>query len=130
MGMNGFKKHKSLELLCCCACIIAHSPLFSILSSSACICNILGTNRTGGACDRRTGQCPCLPSVLGRACDRCAPNHWKIASGEGCESCNCDVFGSVSQQCNEVGGSLHPLISFYPAVDQKDRYISGGSVKA
>ncbi|XP_013395107.1 laminin subunit beta-1 isoform X3 [Lingula anatina] len=70
----------------------------------ACVCNILGTNRSMGACDIVTGQCPCLPNVIGRACDRCAPNHWKLASGTGCEACNCDPDGSLSTQCNEFDG--------------------------
>nr|XP_045621460.1 laminin subunit beta-1-like isoform X3 [Procambarus clarkii] len=66
-----------------------------------CVCNILGTNQSIGVCDHETGQCPCLPKVLGLECDHCAPNHWKIASGEGCEPCACDVVGSYSDQCNE-----------------------------
>ncbi|XP_042867621.1 laminin subunit beta-1-like isoform X3 [Penaeus japonicus] len=66
-----------------------------------CVCNILGSNQTIGFCDHETGQCPCLPNVLGQECDRCAANHWKIASGMGCESCACDPVGSYSEQCNE-----------------------------
>ncbi|XP_050736724.1 laminin subunit beta-1-like isoform X4 [Eriocheir sinensis] len=66
-----------------------------------CVCNLLGTNQTIGACDHETGQCPCLPNVLGLECDRCAPSHWKIASGSGCEACACDLVGSYSNQCNE-----------------------------
>ncbi len=66
------------------------------------MCNLLGTDRDAGPCDRQTGQCPCLPNVIGQRCDRCAPNHWKIASGLGCEPCACDPDGSLSEQCNEV----------------------------
>ena len=35
---------------------------------------------------------------------RCKENHWKIASGEGCEHCNCDPVGSESESCNEFDG--------------------------
>lgn len=70
----------------------------------ACVCNLLGTNQTIGACDHETGQCHCLPNVLGLECDRCAPSHWKIASGQGCEACDCDPIGSYSDQCNEFDG--------------------------
>ena len=70
--------------------------------STACVCNLLGTDRNAGPCDPRTGQCACLPNVMGLRCDTCAPNFWKIASGEGCESCNCDPRGALSTQCNEV----------------------------
>lgn len=67
-----------------------------------CVCELLGTNRSVGLCDKNTGQCPCLPNVVGLSCDRCKENHWKIASGEGCEPCDCDPVGSYSEQCNEV----------------------------
>jgi Laminin EGF domain len=54
------------------------------------------------SCDRLTGQCVCLPNVVGTRCDRCAENHWKIASGEGCEACKCDEIGAYNDQCNPV----------------------------
>lgn len=55
---------------------------------------MLGTN--GGSetpCDRISGQCPCLPNVKGSACDTCEENHWKLASGKGCDECQCDPNG-------------------------------------
>lgn len=67
-----------------------------------CDCDVLGTNSTIIHCDRYTGQCPCLKNVIGKRCDECASNHWKIASGEGCEACACDAIGSVEDQCNPV----------------------------
>ncbi|XP_064483603.1 laminin subunit beta-1-like isoform X2 [Ornithodoros turicata] len=69
-----------------------------------CVCNILGMDERRGHCDPVTGQCPCLPNVIGKACDRCAPNFWKIASGEGCEPCDCDPSGSHDAKCNEFDG--------------------------
>nr|XP_036214745.1 laminin subunit beta-1 [Bactrocera oleae]XP_036214746.1 laminin subunit beta-1 [Bactrocera oleae] len=69
-----------------------------------CDCDFLGTNKTIMHCDRYTGQCPCLPNVQGIRCDECAVNHWKIASGEGCEACECDPIGSLSEQCNRYTG--------------------------
>jgi len=69
-----------------------------------CVCNLLGTDQQGGHCDQSTGQCPCLPNVIGLRCDRCAPNHWGIASGLGCEPCDCDLEGSLTTQCNEFDG--------------------------
>lgn len=67
-----------------------------------CDCHLLGTNQTVKFCDRFSGQCPCLANVRGTFCEFCTENHWKIASGEGCEHCQCDPIGSVSEQCNEV----------------------------
>lgn len=69
-----------------------------------CDCDFLGTNSTIAHCDRFTGQCPCLPNVQGLRCEQCAVNHWKIASGEGCESCNCDPIGALHEQCNTYTG--------------------------
>jgi hypothetical protein len=84
---------------------------------AACLCNILGTRRNAGACDRISGQCMCLPHVLGTKCDQCERNYWKLASGMGCEACGCDPVGSLSQQCNEVrsedvimGSKCTPLV--------------------
>jgi len=31
-------------------------------------------------------------------------NHWRIASGLGCDRCNCDLIGSISSSCNEFNG--------------------------
>ncbi|GAB6026920.1 laminin beta [Chamberlinius hualienensis] len=71
-----------------------------------CTCDILGTDISvnSGYCDQSTGQCPCFPNVMGLNCDRCLPNHWKLASGMGCEACACDSFGSYAEQCNEFDG--------------------------
>lgn len=69
-----------------------------------CDCDFLGTNNTIQFCDRVSGQCPCLPNVVGLRCDECAVNHWKIASGDGCEACECDPIGSLSEQCNRYDG--------------------------
>ncbi|XP_075218526.1 laminin subunit beta-1-like [Lycorma delicatula] len=73
-------------------------------SCRECVCDILGTDAKAGPCDRITGQCPCLPNVIGQECDECKPNHWKIASGTGCEPCNCDKVGSTSEPCNQFDG--------------------------
>ncbi|RWS05481.1 laminin subunit beta-1-like protein [Dinothrombium tinctorium] len=64
---------------------------------------------SAGPCDPITGQCPCYPNVEGLECDRCKVNHWKLASGQGCEPCNCDPLGSYQQKCNEIDGTCHCL---------------------
>ncbi|CAO1405227.1 unnamed protein product [Diamesa hyperborea] len=69
-----------------------------------CECDVLGTNGTVQFCDRYTGQCPCLKNVIGTRCDECIENHWKIASGQGCEACDCDRVGSNSENCNPYDG--------------------------
>uniref|UniRef100_A0A8C2UPT0 Laminin subunit beta-3 n=2 Tax=Chinchilla lanigera TaxID=34839 RepID=A0A8C2UPT0_CHILA len=68
-----------------------------------CDCSILGAQRDM-PCDEETGRCLCLPNVVGSKCDQCAPNHWKLASGRGCEPCACDPHTSLSSQCNQFTG--------------------------
>uniref|UniRef100_A0A803SQN4 Laminin subunit beta 3 n=1 Tax=Anolis carolinensis TaxID=28377 RepID=A0A803SQN4_ANOCA len=68
-----------------------------------CACNVLGSCRNM-PCDDETGRCFCLPSVVGEKCDTCAANHWKIASGEGCQACQCNPQNSLSLQCNQFTG--------------------------
>ncbi|XP_054633682.1 laminin subunit beta-2 isoform X1 [Dunckerocampus dactyliophorus] len=75
-----------------------------------CICNFLGTDRSqcldreDCVCQRSTGQCQCLPNVIGQTCDHCAPGHWNLASGKGCEQCGCDPHNSFTSLCNEFSG--------------------------
>nr|AJO16035.1 laminin beta-wing chain [Bombyx mori]AJO16036.1 laminin beta-wing chain [Bombyx mori] len=69
-----------------------------------CNCSVLGTNFTIGDCDNITGQCPCHQNVMGKNCDQCTENHWRIAVGTGCDPCNCDAVGSLSPQCNPYIG--------------------------
>ncbi len=45
-------------------------------------------------CDRNTGQCRCLPNVVGKYCDQCKADHYGLASGTGCVECDCDVDGT------------------------------------
>ncbi|XP_011793429.1 PREDICTED: laminin subunit beta-3 [Colobus angolensis palliatus] len=68
-----------------------------------CDCNILGSQRDM-PCDEESGRCLCLPNVVGPKCDQCAPYHWKLASGQGCEPCACDPHNSLSPQCNQFTG--------------------------
>uniref|UniRef100_A0A672ITP8 Laminin, beta 2 (laminin S) n=1 Tax=Salarias fasciatus TaxID=181472 RepID=A0A672ITP8_SALFA len=75
-----------------------------------CTCNFLGTDRSqclereDCVCQRSSGQCQCLPNVVGLTCDHCAPNHWNLAGGRGCQACGCDPNNSVTSSCNEFSG--------------------------
>ena len=85
-------------------CLIFPSALYSILRCAVVTLSFFfglpsGTDQSAiGDCDRKTGQCLCLPNVKGRQCDACEANHWKIASGKGCERCDCDPMGSLQMQ--------------------------------
>ncbi|XP_072133928.1 laminin subunit beta-3-like [Mobula birostris] len=68
-----------------------------------CTCNGRGS-QAGGLCSPTTGQCACLPNVVGSSCDRCAEGFWNLRSGVGCTPCSCDPTNSYSQRCDEVTG--------------------------
>nr|KAG5699979.1 hypothetical protein BaRGS_001798 [Batillaria attramentaria] len=72
----------------------------------ACNCYPSGTIIQPGVigCDPGTGQCPCLPNVGGRQCNRCEPGYWNLDSGNGCEPCDCDRVGSTNYTCEQRGG--------------------------
>ncbi|NWZ05449.1 LAMB4 protein, partial [Agelaius phoeniceus] len=78
-------------------------------SCQSCTCNLAGVQPAmcpGGdaacLCDPATGACPCLPNVLGATCDQCASGYWDLASGKGCQTCDCDPKNSQSNQCNQA----------------------------
>ncbi|XP_030912180.1 laminin subunit beta-2, partial [Geospiza fortis] len=78
-------------------------------SCRRCSCNPLGTDAsTCGPqqchCDRQSGQCHCLPHVEGQSCDRCSPNYWNLASGQGCQPCACHPQHSLTPTCNQFTG--------------------------
>ncbi|PVD22260.1 hypothetical protein C0Q70_18068 [Pomacea canaliculata] len=72
----------------------------------ACNCYPSGTIIQPGVlgCDPTSGQCPCLPNVAGRQCERCDPGYWNLESGKGCERCDCDRIGSTNYTCEQRGG--------------------------
>ncbi|KAL4226155.1 Laminin subunit beta-1 [Mactra antiquata] len=75
-----------------------------------CICNPIGTDPNGGDCDRITGQCPCLPNVVGQKCDMSAPGYYNMTEGVGSIPCNCDKNGSFGIECNELTGQCDCVV--------------------
>uniref|UniRef100_A0A8B9F2S8 Laminin subunit beta 4 n=1 Tax=Amazona collaria TaxID=241587 RepID=A0A8B9F2S8_9PSIT len=76
-----------------------------------CTCNLSGVHPSmcpGGdaacLCDPATGACPCLPNVVGVTCNQCASGYWDLASGKGCQICDCDPKNSQSNQCDQFTG--------------------------
>ncbi|KAF4079579.1 hypothetical protein AMELA_G00179560 [Ameiurus melas] len=82
-----------------------------------CMCQLLGTDSdkcVNGECecDQVSGQCPCLPSVEGLHCDRCAPNTWNFYSGKGCQLCECHPTHSYSLSCDRMSGQCSCMPGF------------------
>lgn len=74
----------------------------------ACECFGLGSH-AGVQCDRVTGQCSCLPNVIGKHCDQCQDGYWDINSGVGCQSCGCDPVGATTGKCDQNTGQCDCL---------------------
>ncbi|XP_054059675.1 laminin subunit beta-1 [Rissa tridactyla] len=83
-----------------------------------CVCNYLGTVREdcegseSCRCEAATGQCRCLPNVVGQTCDRCAPHTWRLAGGAGCEQCDCHPTRALGPACNEFTGQCQCMPGF------------------
>ncbi|XP_077120924.1 laminin subunit beta-4 isoform X1 [Ranitomeya variabilis] len=80
---------------------------------TSCVCNPKGIHTENCSiyeevgecvCDSKTGQCPCLPNVVGISCDTCAPGYWGFNSVKGCQPCNCFLNNSYGNQCNQSTG--------------------------
>ncbi|CAG5119070.1 unnamed protein product, partial [Candidula unifasciata] len=72
---------------------------FSTTGCTACNCDEYGT-----ICDSVTGQCQCPDNTMGLQCEHCVPDSWGWNKTLGCQLCECNLLGSVSQQCNETTG--------------------------
>ncbi|XP_002168125.3 laminin subunit beta-1 isoform X1 [Hydra vulgaris] len=82
-------------------------------SCKACECNSLGTNNnTGGYCNSVSGQCPCLPNVVGMNCDKCADGFYEMIIGKGCRNCMCDLEGSLDGTCDKTNGQCKCRVGF------------------
>ena len=83
----------------------SYSRLLLIYQILACNCNPLGTEENSALnCDQTTGQCNCLPNVVGVQCSSCKLDHYGMQSGTGCTDCSCDVDGTInrSTSCHGV----------------------------
>lgn len=77
-----------------------------IANCSACNCFENGTLTPPGhssgdpiPCDKN-GKCQCRDNVIGQRCNKCPAGHWNVASGKGCEKCNCNPDGSIGDDCD------------------------------
>jgi laminin alpha 3/5 len=49
-------------------------------------CNCAEKYSYGAVCDQKSGQCQCLPGVVGEKCDSC-PHRWVFIPKTGCREC-------------------------------------------
>ena len=83
----------------------ASDHFFLILFLTVCSCTVSGSESEN--CDSPSGQCSCLPNVVGLTCDCCAPQYYGLGLGSqavsGCLPCNCHPTGSADLQCDDSG---------------------------
>ncbi|KAM6989831.1 laminin subunit gamma-2 [Tautogolabrus adspersus] len=57
-----------------------------------------------GSCDRSSGDClKCVNNTRGRSCEECERGYFHSQASDACKPCNCDVQGSESAQCDDLG---------------------------
>ncbi|XP_044938543.1 laminin subunit gamma-3 isoform X2 [Mustela putorius furo] len=69
-----------------------------------CDCHPEGSVSEQRTCDPVTGQCPCLPHVMGRDCGRCSPGFYDLQAGRGCRRCTCHPLGAQEDHCHSKTG--------------------------
>lgn len=75
---------------------------FNQRGCQSCDCYGPGTNSVT-QCDSLSGHCQCRPNVSGLRCDQCQVGYYGIASGQGCQACECHRTGSRSRECATHG---------------------------
>ena len=82
----------------CGQCVLGYFNLTSANPEGcqSCDCNATGTVDGSLECGQLTGQCPCLPNIVGLHCDSCAANHYGYGETDGCLSCD--------SECDECQG--------------------------
>ncbi|OCT62438.1 laminin subunit alpha-5 isoform X2 [Xenopus laevis] len=89
-------------------CIACQSQTFGchpLVGCEECNCSPTGLqNKTELECDVQTGQCTCMPNVVGRRCERCAPGFYGYPI---CRPCNCNRDGVEPSICDPITGQCH-----------------------
>uniref|UniRef100_A0AC35UH10 Laminin subunit beta-1 n=1 Tax=Rhabditophanes sp. KR3021 TaxID=114890 RepID=A0AC35UH10_9BILA len=95
----------------CQHCVNGYYGDAKIKNCQKCQCNSFGTNTTDEFCDNVSGQCKCLPNVIGKQCNVCQENYFNLESGKGCLNCGCDPSGVILDnegfpilKCDEMYG--------------------------
>ena len=73
----------------------------SVVVLTGCSCTPTGSNNPS-QCAKYGGQCECKPSVMGRTCNKCVPDYFNFASGQGCQGMQVDGV-KVKQGLHDFG---------------------------
>ncbi|XP_048450478.1 laminin subunit gamma-3-like, partial [Rhincodon typus] len=72
-----------------------------------CACHPIGSTNQLQTCDPGSGQCECLPHVIGRDCSQCEPGYYNLQPTVGCLSCACHPLGSRNSFCQSRTGQCN-----------------------
>ncbi|KAM7399987.1 hypothetical protein PAMA_004603 [Pampus argenteus] len=69
-----------------------------------CQCNGHIDASVAGSCDRSSGEClKCVNNTMGQRCEECRPGFYHSRPADACKPCDCEVLGSESRQCDDLG---------------------------
>lgn len=86
--------------------IVADSKLMHKLLCSACGCK--SEYSKGFGCNAETGQCKCLPGVVGEKCDQC-PYRWVFVPDYGCTQCD-SCIDNLLDDMDNLRGQLDGVV--------------------
>ncbi|KAI4905522.1 hypothetical protein NFI96_000699 [Prochilodus magdalenae] len=82
------------------------TPEHSASPGLECMCEVKGSLSGVGECQEGNGECFCKPNICSHACDTCQDGYFLLQKKNyfGCQGCQCDVGGAVSNNCDESTG--------------------------
>lgn len=94
------------------------APGFWNYSPDGCLsCGCNTDYSLGFGCNAMTGQCECLPGVIGEKCDHC-PYRWVLIENQGCFGCD-----SCTHDLLDVTDELTNMTD--PVIEEFDNVASG-----
>lgn len=99
--------------------------IFYKFQHTACSCN--NDYSRGVGCNVYTGQCECLPGVVGEKCDAC-PYRWVLVQDQGCHECDV-CHHNLLDVTDAMANELDPVIDEFETVaggfftSQKLKYL-------
>lgn len=52
-------------------------------------------------------RCVCKEGYKGHRCEQCSLGYYRNPVTGGCDSCNCDIYGRASDECDQVTGQCN-----------------------
>lgn len=71
-------------------------------------CGCKGEYSIGVGCNAETGQCECLPGVVGEKCDQC-PHRWVFVPEIGCHQCD-NCHHALLDDTDALAAMIDPII--------------------